>query len=138
MLHVLHGPVLGRFNDLRRLVPETLGDLLVPLLHLLVRHVELGFSRLVRRDLRRRGALSIRFGQVFLDLLAARAGRVEVLARVAADLGLAAATALDLVTEGGQSRRQLGPIDRRRVLLRRDTARAAAVDALCRRPSPSG
>jgi hypothetical protein len=55
VLHV-HGPMLRRFNDLRRLVPETLGDLLVPLLHLLVRHVELGFSRLVRRNLRRRGA----------------------------------------------------------------------------------
>jgi len=30
-----------RFDDLRRLVPETLGDLLVPLLHLIVRHVDL-------------------------------------------------------------------------------------------------
>src|SRR5439155_2068333 len=104
---MVHWPMLGRFNDLRRLVRETVGDLLVPLLHLPVRHVELGFSRLVRRNLRRRGALSIRFGQVFLDLLATRAGRVEVLARVSAHLWLAVATALDLVTEGGQSRCQL-------------------------------
>ena len=65
----------------------------MPLPHLLMRHVELGFSRLVRRDLRRRGALSIRLGQVVLDLLATRAGRFEVLARVASDLWLAAATA---------------------------------------------
>jgi hypothetical protein len=96
VLHVVHGLVSGRVNDLRRLVSETLGDLLVPSLHLLVRHVELGFSRLVRRDLRRRGTLSIRCGQVVLDLLAARTGRVEVLACVASDLWLAAATALDL------------------------------------------
>jgi hypothetical protein len=106
VLHVVHGPMLGRFNDLRRLVPETLGDLLMPLLHLPGRHVELGFSRLVGCDLRRRRALPIRLGQVFLDLLTAWAGRVEVLARVASDLWLAAATALDLVTEGGQSRCQ--------------------------------
>ena len=97
VLHVVHEPVLGRFDDLRRLVPETLGDLLVPLLHLLVRYVELGFSCLVRCDLRRRGALSVCFGQVLLNLLATRTEGVEVLARVATDLRLTAAATLDLV-----------------------------------------
>ena len=136
VLHVVHGPVLGRFNDVRRLVPETLGELLVAALHLLVRDVELRFARLVRRDLRRCGALSIRFGQVVLDLLATRAGRVEVLARVAADLWLAAATALDLVTERGQSRGQLRSVDRRGVLLRPVELARLERTRLCRRPSP--
>jgi hypothetical protein len=63
-------------------------------------------------------ARSLRRGQVVFDLLTAWAGCLEVLARVAANLGLAAATALDLVTKRGQSRRQLGSVHRRRVLLR--------------------
>jgi hypothetical protein len=36
VLRVVRGPMLGGFNGLRRLVPETLGDLVVPLLHLLM------------------------------------------------------------------------------------------------------
>jgi hypothetical protein len=102
---VMRAPVLDGFNDLHRLVPKALGDVLVPLLHLFMRHVELAVARLVRRDLCRRGAVSTRFGQVVLNLLTARTGRIKVLARVAADLRLAAATTLDLVAQGGQPRR---------------------------------
>ncbi len=69
------------------------------------------------RDLSRSRTVSIRVGQVRLNLLTTRAGGVEVLARVAADLGLAAATAFDFVAECGHSRRQLRPVHRRRVLL---------------------
>ncbi len=104
VLDVMRTALLGGFNDLRRLVAKPLGELLMAPLHLLMRHVELGFARLVRRDLRGRGALSIRLGQVVLNLLTTRAGGVEVLARVAADLGLAAATALDLVAQSAVSR----------------------------------
>jgi len=111
-------PTLGSLDDFCRLVPKPLGEFLVPWLHLLVRHVELGFSSLMSRDLRRHGALSIRFGQIVLDLLATRTGRVEVLTCVASDFRLAAATALYLVAERGQSRCRLGSIDRRGELLR--------------------
>jgi hypothetical protein len=50
-------------------------------------------------DLRGGRTLSILTGQVCLNLLTARAGGVKVLARVAADLGLPAATALDLIIQ---------------------------------------
>jgi hypothetical protein len=52
----------GRIHDLRRLVPKPLGEVLVSSLHLLMRHVDLGLSGLVRRDLRGGGTLSIRRG----------------------------------------------------------------------------
>ena len=100
----MSAPVFDDFNDLCRLLPRLVGEILVPLLHLLMRDVQLGFARLVRRDLRRRGALSIRFGEVVFNLLTTGAGCFEVLPCVAADLGLAAAPALDLVAKRRQSR----------------------------------
>src|SRR5258705_9181479 len=117
VLNMMGTAPLGGVHDLRRLATEPVGEILMAPLHLLMRHVELGFSGLVGRDLRGGGALPILAGQVCLNLLTPRAGGVEVLARVAADLGLPAATALDLVTERAQSRRQLGPIYGGRILL---------------------
>src|SRR5688572_8136155 len=118
VLNSIDATVFRRFYDMRRLVTETVGEIVVATLHLCVRHIELGLSRLVRRDLRRRRALSIRLGQVVLNLLAPWTGRLEVLARVAADLRLTAPTTLKVVPKGGQSRRQFGSIHRRGVLLR--------------------
>jgi hypothetical protein len=111
VLNSIGATVLRRFYDMRRLVTETVGEILVATLHLCVRHIELGLSRVVRRDLCRRRALSIRFGQVVRNLLAPWAGCVEVFARVPADFGLAALTTLNCVPKLGQARRQLGSID---------------------------
>src|SRR5215813_5878780 len=91
--------VVNRFNDLRRLVAKLLGEVPVTPLHLLVRDIQLGVARLVRRDLRGSRARSIPFGQVGLDLLTTRTGGVEVFTGVAGDLGLTAATAFDLVPQ---------------------------------------
>src|SRR5438552_2643832 len=118
LLNVMSTAPFGRIKDLCWLATKALGEILVASLHLLMRHVDLGLSGLVRRDLRSGGALSVLVGEVCLNLVTARAGGVEVLARIAADLGLPAATALDFVAQGRQSRRQLGSVHRRRVLLR--------------------
>lgn len=99
VLQVMRARVFNGFNDLRRLVSKPLGKFPVSLLHLLVRDIQLGIARLVRRDLCGGRACSIRFGQVGFDLLATRAGGIEVLAGVAGDLGLTAATALDIVAQ---------------------------------------
>ena len=75
-------------------------------------------SRVVRGDLRRPGAaLTVRW-QLLLDLLAARTRGLQILRRVAANLRLAAVAALDLVAQGGEARRQLRAVHRRRVGLR--------------------
>src|SRR5262249_50472918 len=97
VLQFPHAAVFDRFNNPCRLGPVLLRQLSVALLHLAMRDLQLGFARLVRRDLRRGGPLAIRFGEVAFDLLPARAGRLEVLARVTVDLRLAAPAALDLV-----------------------------------------
>ena len=99
----MRAPVFAGLHDPRRLIPKLLRKLLVPVLHLLMRDIQLGFPRLMRGDLGSRGALSIRFSEVVFNLLTTRAGCVEVFARVTADLRLAAATPLDLVTQRGQS-----------------------------------
>ena len=67
---------------------QLLGQSLMSPLHLFMWHVQLAFAGLVRRNLHRSRASSIRFRQVGLDLLTTRAGGVEVLAGVAGDLGL--------------------------------------------------
>src|SRR5882672_1309371 len=118
LLNVMSTAPFGRIHDLRWLATKALGKVLMASLHLLMRHVDLGLSGLVRRDLRRRGTLSTRCGQVVFNLLTPWAGRVEILARVPADLGLPAATALDFVAQRRQSHRQLRSVHRRRVLLR--------------------
>src|SRR5712691_1957287 len=111
VLNLMSTAPFGRINDVRWLTTKALGEIVMALLHLFMGHVGLGLSGLVRRDLRGCGTLSVLVGQVCLNLLTARAGGIEVLARIAADLGLPAATALDVVAQGGQSRCQLGSVD---------------------------
>lgn len=61
--------------------------------------------------------LSVLSSQIRFDLLTTRAGDVEVLAGVAADIRLAAASLLDLIADRGQPRGQLGAIHSGGVLL---------------------
>src|SRR5581483_6252832 len=75
-------------------------------------------ARLMRGDLCRSGAMLFGSRQVVFDLLATRARGVEVLARVADDLGLPTLAALDVVAQRRQASGELRPIDGRGVLLR--------------------
>src|SRR5262249_25055434 len=110
--------MLGGFDNFGRLAPVFLGKPLMAVLHLFVWHIQLVFACLMCRDLRRSRAVTIRVGQVGLDLPTTRTGGVEVLARVAGDLGLPASAALDVIPEHRQSRGQLGAVYGGRVLLR--------------------
>ena len=100
------------------LMPVGLGQRLMPALGLLVRDVLFAGACAMRRDLSRPRASLTGALQVGLDLLAARARGLEILGRVAADLGLVAGAALDLVAQGGQACGELGAVHGRGVGLR--------------------
>jgi hypothetical protein len=109
--NVMSTAALGRINDLCWLATKALGEIVMASLHLFMRRVDLGLSGLVRRDLRGGGTLSVLVGQVCLNLLTTRAGGVEVLTRVATDLGLAAATTLDLVAVPANNLVHIGVVE---------------------------
>src|ERR1700730_5140738 len=65
--------------------------------------MNLRLSRPVRGDVRRCGAVLLCLGEMLLDLPAARTRGLQIGRRVAADVRLSAAAALDLIAEGGQA-----------------------------------
>src|SRR5260370_38547490 len=98
---------LRPLHHARRLIPERLRHRKMPTVHLLVGALEFRGSGAVRSDLRGAGTVLAGAREMGFDLLTARAGRVEVLRRIAANFGLAAAPALDLVAERGEAQREL-------------------------------
>jgi hypothetical protein len=110
---------LARFgHDRRGLVAEGFRDLFVCGKHLFRRKNLLAITGRVRGDLRGLRSAVTRAFEVILDLLGARARRVEVGVRVALDLGRAALAGLDLVSEIAKLMGQRGLVDSRREVLR--------------------
>ncbi len=72
----------------------------------------------MRCDLRGSCTALIFLRQMFLDLLAARTRRLQILFAVAFDFRLAALTALDLIAKFFQPMGQFRAIHSRRILLR--------------------
>src|SRR5229473_2004285 len=90
----------------------------MPSAHLVMRRVTLGLTRLVRSDLRGGGAPPSLLLQARFDLLAPRTGRLEIVGRIATNLGLSTGPSLDLVPERHEFGGELRAVDRRRILLR--------------------
>src|SRR5262249_40490284 len=91
----LHCSLTRLGDDARRLFPKRLCQPLVPAAHLVMGCMALRLTCLVGDDLRRRGTPTALLLEPRLDLLAARTGGLEIVRRVAANLGLAARPALD-------------------------------------------
>src|SRR5579864_6959186 len=112
------GTHTGRLHYVRRLIAKGGRNLLVAVLHVVVRVVKLRFARVVGRDLGGSGPSLLFLRQMFLDLPAAWARGLEILRRVTADLRLPALAAVDLIAQLSQVRRQLRTVDGGRILLR--------------------
>jgi len=107
----------GLTDDSARLVAVGFRHGPVQRLHVSAIKGQLFFSSPVRGDLRGAGAAQAGFLEMFLNLLAARAVRFDVLAGVALDLRRAILSGLQVVAELPQPPRKLGSVHSRPVLL---------------------
>ena len=118
VLHLCRASFAGVTHDSARLIPMGFSHSPVLRLHVVAVERQLLLSSPVRRDLRGAGATQAGFLEVFLNLLAARAVRFQVLARVTLDLRCAVLPGLQVITELSHTPRKLGSIHRGTVLLR--------------------
>ena len=106
-------------DDLLWLIAKSLRHFLMQPLHLCVADGrQFAIARLMSCDLCRTCTPQALLFEVCLDLLTSRTGSIEVLTRIAGDLGLPALSFFDLIALTFQAQRKLGTVDRRSKLLR--------------------
>ena len=109
---------LGFPHNTLRLIPVSLRHLLVAALHFFVADIDLGVSRSVGGNFGGFGPADALLVQVLFDLLSAWAAGVQIFLGVALDLRRSVWALLNLISQLSQPQRQLGSVDRSRVLLR--------------------